>query len=61
MSKTVLSKEIINYGYLTSSQPIAVVKTVFFPIMILAVVQMTLIRQLQIGGASCTGITLTAG
>ena len=44
-----------------SSQPMAVVKTVFFPIMILAVLPTTLIRQLQIGGASCTEITLTAG
>ena len=54
-------KKSSNTAISISSQPMTVVKTVFFPIMILAVVPTTLIRQLQIGGASCTEITLTAG
>ena len=61
IAKTIRRKEKFKYGFSISSQPMTVVKTVFFPIMILAVVPTTLIRQLQIGGASCTEITLTAG
>ena len=61
IAKTIWRKKSSNTAISISSQPMTVVKTVFFPIMILAVLPTTLIRQLQIGGASCTEITLTAG
>ena len=61
IAKIIWRKKSSNMAIYILSQPMTVVKTVFFLIMILAVVPTTLIRQLQIGGASCTEITLTAG